>query len=171
MSHQAVKAAIVEVRARIQEWDAIGMNAWREEHTRYALIDPIITALGWNTAEPMECHPEWYYPGLEKRADYALFRPGDIVDIGTREVAPYIIIEAKALCEPLDNHLDQLDAYTKARPRMTEGYAVLTNGAEWRIFDPIGRRRLANRQIAVRNVVADNIDQAAQTLVQHLAKP
>ena len=64
MRHQAVKAAIVEVRTRIQEWDAIGMNAWREEHTRYALIDPIITTLGWNAAEPMECHPEWYYPDL-----------------------------------------------------------------------------------------------------------
>ena len=91
--------------------------------------------------------------------------------IGAREVAPYIIIRAKALGEPLDNHLYQLEAYIKARPRMTEGYAVLTNGAEWRIFDPIGRRRLVNLQIAVRDVVADNIDQAAQTLVQHLAKP
>ena len=54
MSIRDVRQAIVEVRGRIQEWDDLGpdLNNWLEEHTRYALIDPILAALGWNIHEP-----------------------------------------------------------------------------------------------------------------------
>ena len=54
MSIGKVSQVIVEVCRRIKEWDELGpdLNVWREEHTRYALVDPILVALGWNIHEP-----------------------------------------------------------------------------------------------------------------------
>ena len=79
MSIRGVRQAIVEVRGRIQEWDDLGpdLNSWLEEHTCYALIDPILIALGWNIHEPKECHPQWKYPDGEGRVDYALHTPAE----------------------------------------------------------------------------------------------
>ena len=55
MSIRSVESAIRYVRAVVKEWDeaGFGYDNWREEHTRYAIIDPLISALGWNTADPM----------------------------------------------------------------------------------------------------------------------
>ena len=36
----------------------MGLPGWREDLTRYGIIDPTIRALGWDTADPKECHPE-----------------------------------------------------------------------------------------------------------------
>ena len=45
----------------ITEWEeeGFGFSDWMEVHTRYAVIDPVITALGWDTSDPKECHPEY----------------------------------------------------------------------------------------------------------------
>ena len=61
MTIQGVETAIKHVRTVYAEWQDQGFDDWREEHTRYAMIDPIMRALGWKTCDPKECHPE--YPG------------------------------------------------------------------------------------------------------------
>ena len=74
MSVSAVDTAIRKIREVVKEWDAVGLNYWREDHTRYGVIDPIIRELGWDTSDPKECHPEYprsYQNG--RRADYAMF--------------------------------------------------------------------------------------------------
>ena len=60
--------------------------------TRYAIIDPIVRALGWETYNPEECVVEYPCKRRKKRnpsrVDYALLsRKGD----------PVILIEAKRL--------------------------------------------------------------------------
>ena len=174
MSIRSVRQAIVEVRGRIQEWDDLGpdLNSWLEEHTRYALIDPILIALGWNIHEPKECHPQWKYPYGEGRVDYALHTPAEMGHIATREIAPYIIIEAKALRTALDGEpLQQLEKYAKACPRMRGGYAVLTDGNYWRIYDPAGRSAFANRTPTSVSMFGTSLDESSRTLYEHLAKP
>ena len=148
------------------------LNVWREEHTRYALVDPILVALGWNIHEPKECHPEWLYPDGEGRVDYALHTPAEMQHIATREIAPYIIIEAKALRTALDGApLEQLEKYAWARPRMRRGYAVLTDGNHWRIYDPTGRSAFVNRTPISVSLLEMVIDESSRTLHEHLAKP
>ena len=96
-------------------------TGWTEINTRYAIIDPIIRALDWNTADPKECHPE--YRRGDGWADYAFFnREGKstIVEHG----APIIIIEAKALRGSLGDGVGQLECYTTAVPPMQRGLGL-----------------------------------------------
>ena len=59
MSIRTVEAAIRHARSVITEWEEAGFGPidWMEVHTRYAVIDPVIKALGWNISDPRECHP------------------------------------------------------------------------------------------------------------------
>ena len=139
MSISSVEAAIRHARTAIREWDQAGFTYRREEHTRYAVIDPVITALGWDTSDPKECHPEyWRFRGDESagRVDYALFGTPDLDAIGSGTVAPDVIIEAKSLNVVLAEHVGQLQRYVDAVPRMRRGVAVLINGREWWLYDP-----------------------------------
>ena len=134
-----VEVAIEHVCNVIEEWDAeiYPWNAWREDQTRYAIIDPIIRALGWNTADPKECFVEYPMKDDEANsgyADYALFEGCNIKDIIGRNVPPSVLIEAKSLRASLDAHTKQLSWYI-ATANMTEGVGVLTNGNEWRLYD------------------------------------
>ena len=78
MSIRTVEAAIRHARSVITEWEEAGFGPidWMEVHTRYAVIDPVIKALGWNISDPRECHPEYprHREGEQRTwADYALF--------------------------------------------------------------------------------------------------
>ena len=151
----------------------MGLPGWREDLTRYGIIDPTIRALGWDTAEPKECHPE--YPRSENgdRVDYAFFTRLDLAKLEEEDMpAPDIIVEAKALGKPLDVHFDKLREYVQARPRMSKGVAVLTNGVEWRLY-PVGTRGGLARKLKEEDVV--NIQEwqpqvAARTLSRQLGR-
>ena len=52
MSIIAVETAIQKIREVVKEWNDVELNYWREDQTRYSLIDPIIRALGWDTSNP-----------------------------------------------------------------------------------------------------------------------
>ena len=130
-----VREAIEGVIATIEEWDAAGVQKWLEAQTRYAIIDPILRALGWDTADLKACHPEWQHEGSRQRVDYALFPRSTTHDFVRREAIPAIIIECKAFRkEPWEEHLNQLQAYVEAEANMTEGLAVLTNGNKWFLY-------------------------------------
>ena len=91
-----------------------------ETLTRYALIDPLMRELGWDTSDPSAVVPE--YTSGSGRADYALISAG----------RPAIMVEAKKLGTPLrDNVLTQGITYC-----MTEGTAhfAVTDGARWEIY-------------------------------------
>ena len=102
MSVATIASAIQEVNWRISEWDKVRLPDWREDQIRYGIIDPIISALGWDTADPKECHPEYPRGENRDRVDYAFFFRLDMAQLREGDMpAPDIIVEAKALGKPL----------------------------------------------------------------------
>ena len=97
-----------------------------EIRTRTALIDPLLTALGWDASDPALVTPE--YRVDVGWADYALSSPGN---------QPAAVIEAKRLGSIVENHLEQSVGYC-----IQQGiaYAGVTDGSHWqlyRTFDPV----------------------------------
>ena len=136
---QAIEDAIEAVSARVAEY---GDYFQYETHTRYWLVDPLLSALGWDATNPGQVYIEYPTPsGL--RADYALLHPST--------AKPLIIVEAKAITpeeirlfvtdeDPGDiqeweqKDVDQLEGYV-IDCQMATGYGVLTDGASWGIYD------------------------------------
>ena len=116
---------IETLQQRIRQHGPITLRA-NETRTRMALIDPLLCALGWNTADPALVTPE--YRVDVGWADYALH------GLGTQPIA---IIEAKRLGSIVDNHLEQAVGYC-----IQQGiaYAGVTDGSHWqlyRTFEPV----------------------------------
>ena len=91
-----------------------------ETRTRMALIDPLLQALGWDTADPALVLPEYDLRG--NRADYALLD-------GT--ATPVAFVEAKHLGMALASHREQIVRYA-----VLSGvpYAGLTDGDHWELY-------------------------------------
>ena len=49
MTLNAVRKSLKYASDIIKEWEdaGFGLPCWREEHTRYAIIDPVIRGLDW----------------------------------------------------------------------------------------------------------------------------
>ena len=112
-----------------------------ETRTRMALIDPLLQALGWDTADPALVLPEYDLSG--SRADYALLDGTD---------KPVALVEAKKLGEQLASHRMQIVNYANLSG---VPYAGLTDGNHWelyKVFDPapIEDRLLLDMSIADR---------------------
>ncbi|MXX32032.1 MAG: hypothetical protein F4Z51_07350 [Chloroflexi bacterium] len=111
---------IETLQARI---DAHGPALQQSEAlTRYALIDPLLRGLGWDTGDPSQVMPE--YRSAAGSADYALLGMAG---------KPRIIIEAKKLGTQLDFKVrQQVTGYCQE-----EGipYAVITDGRFWELYD------------------------------------
>ena len=139
-----------------------------EIRTRYALVDPVLQALGWNLSDPSQVRIEHETTKQSNphRVDYALFSMGQAVILV--EAKPlhkeYLLVHAanraedrarvesawgKFQCgEEIPNpplisaiwrdltaeHERQLKDYVE-QLKLESGYAVLTNGADWRISD------------------------------------
>ena len=133
MDNAVVKAAVEKAAATYGKWAVSLGPEWHEWQTRYALVDPMLRALGWDTSDPMECYPEWRFSHRALRVDYALFPDGIAYDLSGAEPVPTIIIECKSVRTNLaSGHAKQLQDYVDAGPGVSEGLAVLTNGHEWR---------------------------------------
>ena len=130
-------SVIETLKDRIQSHrEALQAN---ETRTRMVLIDPLLQALGWDTADLRLVRPE--YEVSSKRSDYALLG-GD--------GAPVFFLEAKRLDEPLANHRSQVVAYAS---ELGIRYPALTNGNQWEVYDnsklvPIEQRRILEVSIA-----------------------
>ena len=91
-----------------------------ETRTRMALIDPLLQALGWDTADPALVLPEYDLSG--NRADYALLD-------GTGK--PVAVIEAKRLGETLAPHQIQFISNANQAGVTCAGF---TDGNHWEIY-------------------------------------
>ncbi|MCY3921147.1 MAG: hypothetical protein OXG27_01960 [Chloroflexi bacterium] len=110
---ETLQARIAEHGPALQQSEAL---------TRYALIDPLLRGLGWDTGDPSQVMPE--YRSAAGSADYALF--------GTSN-RPQVIIEAKRLGAQLDFKVrQQVTGYCQE-----EGipYAAITDGRRWELYD------------------------------------
>lgn len=169
MSTEDVEHAIRHGRRVIGEWEDINMNEWREDQTRYAVVDPIIRALGWNTADPKECFPE-YWRG-NGRADYALFGRNSAMEaMGNAEETPLIVIEAKPVDADLTEVPEQLAYYVDAEPAVSYGAGVVTNGRLWMLYDLSVEGDFQDKYIDTVNITEGAVSKAAETLNYWLGK-
>ena len=102
--------------------NALRQNEWL---TRYALIDPLLRELGWDTEDPDIVRPEYVLDQNRKRPDYVLRNNG----------VPVMILEAKKLGESLANARMQAANYAMADASVKARYFSTTNGSEWEIYD------------------------------------
>ena len=107
------------LKARIDDHgDKLRQSEWL---TRYALIDPLLRELGWDTEDPSLVIPE--YQSGHGRADYALLGDG----------IPVMMVEAKKLGTQLqDSVLGQGIQYC-----LMEGtsYFSVTDGQRWEVYE------------------------------------
>ena len=168
-------AVIETLKSRIEQHRADLQS--NETRTRMALIDPLLTALGWDTSDPGLVTPEYDVSG--KRADYALLDGKGGV---------FVFLEAKRLGEQLSNHQSQVVAYAS---ELGIRYPALTNGDDWEVYDnsqlvPIDQRRIlkvsitssASATCALQllllwraNVGTGQVTQANQSIVQRADPP
>ena len=131
-------AVIKKIQQRIRDHSATLRQ--NEIRTRTALIDPLLTALGWDVSDPALVTPE--YSAGNGRADYALLG-------GTMN--PEAFIEAKRFGEPLERPQHEAQVFGYALRQQVK-FALLTDGNRW-VFDDVsvfdgGERRKLDITIA-----------------------
>ena len=122
MPLESLLELVQTLRQRIKEHrSALSGN---EMLTRYALIDPLLSELGWETTDPATVIPE-DTSGLGRgRPDYVLQHSGK----------PVMVIEAKKLGSGLQDGARQAISYAMDANRQAR-YFALTDGQNWKIYD------------------------------------
>ena len=109
-----------------------------ETATRYGLIDPLLTALGWDLQDPGQVQTEYKPDGGPKRSDYAMFT-------GEDEKKPRFVIEAKHLGKQInDDVIDQALSYCN---KVGIPHFVVTNGSHWEMYKTSGDVHIKERRI------------------------
>ena len=114
-----------------------------EALTRYALIDPLLRELGWDTSNPSQVLVEVRFGSGS--ADYAL--------LGT-DGKPRVIVEAKKLGTPLKNAVSQGINYTTEDGIL---YFALTDGQHWELYE-------THRAVPLHDKLVMKLTSAAQSL-------
>ena len=134
---ETLKARIDEHGDKLRQSEAL---------TRYALIDPLLRELGWDTEDPKIVRPEYplrtEYAQSTRFADYALLE-------GTDD-KPAMMVEAKSLGKSLrDQALLQGINYCQAEGTR---YFSVTDGQRWEVYEthkavPIDQKRVVEFDI------------------------
>ena len=108
---ETLKQRIAEHRTALRQSEAL---------TRYALIDPFLREMGWDTEDPGCVFPE--YRSGKGSVDYALLSGGKAG----------VMIEAKRLDTPLQDVVAQGIQYC-----LMEGtqHFIVTDGSKWEVFE------------------------------------
>jgi hypothetical protein len=115
--------------------------------TRYALVDPILRALGWDTEDPEQVEPE---PRTETgRPDYALKHDGK----------PIVMVEAKPLRSDLEKARGE--GFRYCWQNKVPFYAI-TDGNVWELHD---LREMGGKEIFRIQLKSDNPGDAARQLL------
>ena len=123
MSIEKIKHAAEQIVKRISAAQGKG-----EEATKQAMVMPMLQAMGYDTWNPDEVHPEYEADfaqkkmGQKEKVDLAIFRNG----------LPSIFIEVKSVGTSLDKHDGQLARYFNST--LSVSLAIITNGLEWRLY-------------------------------------
>lgn len=143
---ETLKTRILNHGSKLAESEAL---------TRYALVDPLLRELGWDTEDPAQVIPE-YKPkdSRARKADYVLL--GDDRD-GRGfflETKPVLLIEAKKLFQEDGKHdveKELLDAASQAEHYSSRDgvlrYFAATDGRRWYVYDRKRGYGPAERQI------------------------
>ena len=138
---EQVRSKIEKHRTELQQSEAL---------TRYALIDPILRALGWDTENPGEVRPEFHIE--TGQPDYALIWEGK----------PRIMVEAKRLGTDLREARLKGINYTNAKG---VPFFVCTDGNLWEVYEVFRPVALEERCIATVNLENESPGEAARKLL------
>ncbi len=121
MAERALDSTLSAIQEQIARYESGGIN---EQNTKAILIEPLLSALGWNLLDLSEVHREYRYQSADNPADYALLD----------EDGPCIFVEAKSLGRSLDERKwsGQVIGYAGVAGVQ---WVVLTDGNEYRIFN------------------------------------
>lgn len=106
-----------------------------ESTTRYALIDPLLSKIGWCLADPDQVLTEYSIPG-SGRLDYAMWHQRRLC----------LVVEAKKLGEGLEVDDKATDQALRYCYREGCDHFVVTNGDEWKAYYLRGKGRLQDNQ-------------------------
>jgi predicted type IV restriction endonuclease len=131
-----------------------------EDGTRRVLVDPLISALQWNTLDVEEVRTEYRHKSQDNPVDYALFMFR----------TPQLFVEAKALGKTLDDRkwISQTIGYAAT---VGVEWCVLTNGDEYRLYN--AHAALDAEEKLFRTVKVSDESASASTLdtLRLLSKP
>ena len=156
MALKDVEKAIRTARELISDEEYHEILTSHETNTRYMIIDPILRGLGWDLSDPDHVEFELDSSGYG-RIDYTLYSDDN----------PVILLEAKVLHAQSVTHERQLISYTQG---VNKGYAVLTNGDTWKIWDLRKRGAFDKKLIAEIDIEEGTIGNAAKALNQTLRR-
>jgi predicted type IV restriction endonuclease len=122
-----------------------GKFAENEMLVRYAVVDPLLRALGWELDNPEQVIPE--YKTERGRADYALFIKEK------NPLRPVAFIEVKAWSKLDDETLRQTATYA-----VDEGvnYIVITDGDQWTLYDMYKNIPLKDKKVLSWSLLDDD---------------
>jgi len=142
---QSLLKVLEQIRQHIEVHG--GRLSSNEMLTRYALIDPLLRTLGWDTEDPDQVEPEF---SVQKgRPDYALRHEGQ----------PFILIEAKPLGSNLSEARD--DGFRYCWQNRVPFY-VITDGNVWELHD---LREMGGKQIFKACLTEDNLGDFTRKLL------
>ena len=147
MPLESLLKLVETLRSRIDEHGAALRQS--EAQTRYALIDPLLRELGWDTGDPRLVIPE--YKTEAGSADYALFSGGKIL----------MMVEAKNLGTPPRQAVNQVISYC------IEGgidYFAVTNGNEWEIYETHRRGDIDEKRVVHFDLKRSSMDACIEVL-------
>ena len=122
-THKTLTDTLTKLRKRIQKIrtrkETIG-----EQNTKAALIDPLLSALGWDVEDIDEVSREYRRKSQDNPVDYALFMLR----------SPRLFVEAKGLEKDLSDRrwISQILGYATV---VGVEWCVLTNGDEYRLYN------------------------------------
>ena len=159
---EAIKHGRRIIRQNEKMRKSAGYDALNEATTRYAIIDPILRALGWKLDDPSHCQVEQWQERAGKehtgRSDYLLIKDG----------RPVVVIEAERLSKSLNGWTEekQLQGYDEpAEHRL----AVLTNGRIWYFYGQDTGHSYGEYRVPDVNISEVESSQAAQILIDSLS--
>ena len=126
---------VVELSEKIRRHGDVFRN--NETATRYSLIDPVLTALGWDVSDTSQVRPEFPLAGRNRVADYAMLH-----ETGR----PQFFVEAKNLDTPINKDSSAVEQAINYTIRSDCEYVVITNGDTWEAYRPRASGELHERR-------------------------
>ena len=148
---QGLYDLIIDLRTKIDKHRELFVK--NEAAVRYALINPLLEALGWDMSNPDDIIPE--FPTEAGRPDYVLKKAG-------KEIA---FLGAKALNKP-ENSLQYISYCLSVGVKCF----IATDGASWEIYDIYKIGKIEDRKILFWNIENDPVEDTVRKSLG-LAKP
>ena len=113
------------LRRRIN--DHYAALAGSESTVRYALVNPLLTALGWDLEDPSRVRTEYRVDQFPQKDGKLTL--GFLDYVLMQDQQRLLVVEAKALGKPLDD--ERVDQCIRYCHRYGPGHFVVTNGRQW----------------------------------------